>query len=77
LNPYEFWGAIQIIEPMHTTKHSRIKRRKGFIPKDELLLESYAKVVSLLIDAHVRESMIKEQERKTIRYNDASNYELI
>ena len=73
-NPAEFFGALQISEPLVTQgeKGGKGRTKRIFSKKDEALLEMMAKIIGLLIDAHRRDWNSKEDQRKISVYNDSS-----
>jgi len=63
--------VVQCSEP-HIPIQPQSKKKRGFISKDELVLEIFCKILGLMLDCHVFEYTAKNNTEKLHNYNIAS-----
>ena len=68
------WCVLQITEPLaYGPNQTRIKRKKGFSIRDELIMNLYSRILTLIIDAIIYQEKLKKAQRNYDSFVDIGN----
>ena len=68
------WCVLQIAEPlMYGPNQIRVKRKKGFSTRDELIINLYSRILTLIIDAIIYQEKLKQAQQNYDSFVDIGN----